>query len=405
MKTLAGIAVLMTVAVLSLACSSGEETSDFAENAFGRPIPFEVRASFVQIPGGTLTNLHVPIDEDFFNSLDEEAVVTVQENLEGYGTDVGVTSFSMMDSEVTIRMYADFMNSVENNFESLLADDTETIVNSLGQSVNFGITSFTRPSETIYKPVMQDASACGIYMFNEFDQDVSGEILVTSGFTLTKPTAEGEYVDPVSTYVSKPRGVTKNLRFEVAPGRDQYPMVFLSRTDAKQFARWMGTGFRLPTVLEYQYAGRGGGEVDFATSTGDIYVRDSNNDIIYDSFGRPSYLANIQGEFTVNNGSEKVKSFPPNPYGLYDLTGNVYEWTVDPFEDNLNTATASGGQTPTVGGSFASTFLSAGSTWAVLTENSEGLWATDLGFRVIYTGESATLADAEWRFYGISGAE
>jgi formylglycine-generating enzyme required for sulfatase activity len=398
MKTLVGLTVLCVATCLSLACSSGEAVSDFGSTAFKTPIPYEIRSSFVGIPGGVLTNRLTPSNETLFTSLGETNVVEAQESRTAYGVDTQVSSFSMMDSEVTVQMFADFMNILEKNFESILDDDSLTVTNQFGEVIQVGFTAFTLPSTTIYKPVMQDSFTCGIYMFDEFGQDVSGEIVTTGGFVLKPAVTEGGYVDPVAHYVGKPRGVGKGVTFEVAPGRGDYPMVFVTRSDAEQFCRWLGSAFRLPTDAEFHYAGKAGGSGDFSTSTGNIYRENTDgSQYINPVTGEPEYLANIQGEFSVNYGTEEVRSFPSNAFGLFDLTGNVYEWTSDPNVSITSEITTS---TPVMGGSFASTFLSAGSTWAILTYFFEGAWSADLGFRVAYNGELETISDAEFYLYG-----
>ena len=110
-------------------------------------------------------------------------------------------------------------------------------------------------------------------------------------------------------------------------GRDRHPVVQVSFEDAAAYAEWAGK--ELPTEAEWEYAARGG--LDGAVfAWGD------------EKFPGGKALANTwQGEFPWQNlkldgfeGTAPVRSFPPNGYGLYEMTGNVWEWTTDFFTPN-----------------------------------------------------------------------
>jgi sulfatase modifying factor 1 len=107
-------------------------------------------------------------------------------------------------------------------------------------------------------------------------------------------------------------------------GRDHHPVVQVAYEDAEAYADWVGK--ELPTEAEWEYAARGRLE-GAAFAWGDEHFPD----------GKP--MANTwQGDFPWQNleadgfeGTSPVRSFAPNGYGLYDMTGNVWEWTTDAF--------------------------------------------------------------------------
>jgi formylglycine-generating enzyme required for sulfatase activity len=107
-------------------------------------------------------------------------------------------------------------------------------------------------------------------------------------------------------------------------GRDRHPVVHVAYEDVEAYANWVGR--ELPTEAEWEFAARGGLE-------GAVFAWGNEH------FPEGKPMANTwQGEFPWQNlkldgfeGTSPVGSFPPNGYGLYDMTGNVWEWTCDWF--------------------------------------------------------------------------
>ena len=109
-------------------------------------------------------------------------------------------------------------------------------------------------------------------------------------------------------------------------GLEDHPVVHVAYPDTVAFARW--AGMRLPSEAEWEYAARGGLEcADFAWGNEDIQ--------------ETVPMANTwQGRFPYENTeldgwtrTSPVGYYEPNGYGLYDMTGNVWEWTSTPYYD------------------------------------------------------------------------
>ena len=105
-------------------------------------------------------------------------------------------------------------------------------------------------------------------------------------------------------------------------GRESHPVTHIGYDDARAYAAWAGK--ELPTEAEWEFAARGG--LDGATyAWGNEFAPNGRQ------------MANTwQGEFPWQNllldayeRTSPIRSFPPNGYGLYDVTGNVWEWTTD----------------------------------------------------------------------------
>jgi sulfatase modifying factor 1 len=118
--------------------------------------------------------------------------------------------------------------------------------------------------------------------------------------------------------------------WDVGTGRGKMPVSQVSWYDANAFAEWMGC--RLPTEAEWEYAARANTTTPFYT--GDCLTTDQAN-----FNGKEPYTNCEKSEN--RNKPLPVGSFPPNAFGLYDMHGNIWEWTNDWYgeydiEDTLN---------------------------------------------------------------------
>ncbi len=126
---------------------------------------------------------------------------------------------------------------------------------------------------------------------------------------------------------------------------DNYPVVGVTWTQAKAFCNWRTKqlnafqqivknpgvmDYRLPSEVEWEYAARGGHQMSLYP-WGSYYTRNQEG----------SFLANfkpMRGNYVADSRSNattmKVANFLPNSYGLYDMAGNVAEWTSNAYDES-----------------------------------------------------------------------
>ncbi len=128
------------------------------------------------------------------------------------------------------------------------------------------------------------------------------------------------------------------------PTYDNYPVVGVNWLQARAFTVWRtqylnsylrsqghatAMDFRLPTEAEWEYAARGGRELN-PYPWGGPYTRNQDG----------CFLANfkpMRGDYASDGGFQTVGvgSYPPNDYGLYDMAGNVSEWTRNAYDESF----------------------------------------------------------------------
>lgn len=149
---------------------------------------------------------------------------------------------------------------------------------------------------------------------------VPPEALVAGSAVFVAPDAPVDLRGPITwwDYVPGTSWLHPEGPASTIEGREDHPVVQVSFEDAAAYAAWAGC--RLPTEAEWERAARGGLD-------GLAFERGDTLDVA---------RANVwEGVFphyndkSVPPGPCAVRSFPPNRFGLYEMTGNVWEWTAD----------------------------------------------------------------------------
>lgn len=134
------------------------------------------------------------------------------------------------------------------------------------------------------------------------------------------------FADEMADKAPKPDGITRPsppyIDFTLGMGKaGGFPANSMSQYAALMYCKWLykktGIFYRLPTEAEWEYAARAGAETKYFFGDGDGQLGD-------------------YAWYATNSGNKyhKVMEKKPNAWGLYDMLGNVAEWTLDQYKEN-----------------------------------------------------------------------
>ncbi|MEO8026178.1 MAG: SUMF1/EgtB/PvdO family nonheme iron enzyme [Bryobacteraceae bacterium] len=214
----------------------------------------------------------------------------------------------------------------------------------------------------------------------DFDERPAHTVRVSNGFYLGAfevTNAQYEQFDPAHRALRGKAGLSKE---------DNEAVAFVDWNDANRFCQWLskkeGKPYRLPTEAEWEYAARAGTKGHFFT--GDNLPAPLVKNAAETGDGRNTIEPRYPPTVPVNT---EVGKTPANPWGLYDMLGNVEEWVSDwygPYQPGDQTdpvGRAGGDFRVTRGGSHSTEvyFLRSENRMGTLPEDKQGL----IGFRVV----------------------
>jgi formylglycine-generating enzyme required for sulfatase activity len=266
MNTKFNLTVVICLLLLTFSCSKDDETTPTNPQTGNNELPSSIVLK--DIPAGTFTM---------------GGTTTAGDAPE---VNVTLSAFQMSEKEVTNLQYIDFLNNA-------YIDGWLTVSS------------------------QQTSDPCGTYtekmVIGAGDAPYAGEIYLQLGETGgCTSSGEEEHIDNKS-WISFNNASNAFELLDASKG--DWPVNWIKWYGAFAFAQYYNVS--LPTEAQWEYAARGGQQLEYPTDDGTLSLTKAN------------YNGDTPGVYNPTGHSVAVGSYPANPYGLYDMGGNVWEWCED----------------------------------------------------------------------------